>query len=167
MRAGVTAYGILFGAAITTGCQSFQISKVHPMNSRATEAPVSCRAMLIAAEQSIYSLRFELHNRGAATVELSTLEPFTSFTVTGRAGERPVTVHQPALDIPVRPKTIRVGPNATATIETPIRLRIAEGAEAGNDGFVWTIPHDRKSVSLEVRLNLPAPFDALCPIVFQ
>jgi hypothetical protein len=123
--------------------------------------------MAIPAGQGMYSLRFELHNRGAAGVELSTWEPFTSFTVTGKAGEKSVTVHQPALDIPVRPKTIRVPPKGTVTIETPIRLRVAEGAGAGNDGFVWTIPHDRKSVSLEVKLNLPEPFDTQCPIVFR
>jgi hypothetical protein len=121
--------------------------------------------MAIAAEQPMYSLRFELYNRGAIAVELSALEPFTSFTVTATAGERPVIVHRPALDIQVRPMTIRVPPNSTATIETPIRLRITEGAVAGNNGFVWTVPHDRKSVSLEVRLNLPEPFDAPCPIV--
>jgi hypothetical protein len=123
--------------------------------------------MAISAEQAIYSMRFELHNRGAATVELSTLEPFTSFTVTGVAGGKPVTVHQPALDIPVRPMTIRVPPKKTVTIETPIRLRIAQGAEAGSDGFVWTIPHDKKAVSLEVKLNLPEPFDGPCPIAFR
>jgi hypothetical protein len=137
------------------------------MNPITTEAPISCRAIAFAVGDATYSLRFELWNPGTGMVELSTYEPFTAFSVIGTAGNKPLTVHQPALDIGVRPTTIRVPPKATVTIATPIRLRISEGAGPGTDGFIWTIPHDRKSVSLQVKLELPGPFGVVGPIVFQ
>jgi hypothetical protein len=132
-----------------------------------TTASVLCHATAIPSGDANYTLRFELQNRSTAMVEISTYEPFTAFSVVATAGTEQLTVHQPALDIPVKPQTIRVQPKATVVIETPIRLRISEGAEPGTNGFVWTIPHDNKTVSLQVRLNLPGVSGILCPVVFQ
>jgi len=132
-----------------------------------TEDPNLYNAIAVASGDKIYSLHFELHNNGGAPIELSTYEPFTAFSVLATAAGKPLTVHQPALDIPVNPTTIYLPPRGTVTIETPIRLRISEGAEPGNDGFVWTIAHEKEAVSLQIKLNLPMPFAVLCPVLFQ
>lgn len=127
----------------------------------------ACRAVAARSEDGLYSLRFELRNPADAEVELSIHEPFTAFSVLATAGGRALPVHQPALDIPVNPKTLRVPPGGTLTLPTPIRLRISEGAGAGRDGFVWTIPHAPEAVSLQVRLDLPAPFATPCTVSFE
>ena len=130
--------------------------------------PSSCRAIATTSHgTTTYSLHFELRNRGAALIELSIYEPFTAFSVLATAESTPLIVHQPALDIPVNLTTIRLPPSVTVTLETPIRLRIAEGAEPGTDGFVWTIAQRKEMVSLQIKLDLAAPFGALCPLLFQ
>jgi len=132
-----------------------------------TQEPCSCRVIAAACGDAIYSLHFELCNHGTVPIELSTYEPFIAFSVLATADSKPLTVHQPALDIPVNPMTIRLPPKVTVTLETPIRLRISEGAEPGTDGFVWTIAHAKETVSLQIKLDLPAPFAVLCPVLFQ
>ena len=116
---------------------------------------------------SIYSLRFEVRNDDPATIELPTYEPFTAFSIVATAGGKTLTVHQPVLDIPVRPTTIRLTPGVTMIIGTPIRLRIAQGAGPGTDGFVWTIAHEREGLSLETKLELSAPCTIVGPVVFE
>ena len=128
---------------------------------------VSCRVVAFASGDATYGLRFGLRNHGTALLELSTYEPFTAFSVVATADDKPVTVHQPALDIPVNPITIHLPPGVTVTLVTPIRLRISEGADPGTNGFVWTIEHDRETVSLQVSLRLPAPFDGTCQVLFE
>jgi hypothetical protein len=164
---GMALISLLTITVVIASCQSNRTSRSQPMNPTIAEAPISCRAIAIASGDAIYSLRFELSNSGAETLEASTYEPFTAFTVIGTAGNKPLTVYQPMLDIPVRPIIIRVPPKTTVTVATPIQLRISEGAGPGTDGFLWTIPHDRKSVSLQVKLELPGSFGVVGPIVFQ
>lgn len=127
----------------------------------------SCRIIAAASDDAIYSLHFELRNQGVSLIELSTYEPFTAFSVLATADGKPLPVHQPALDIPVNPTTIRLPPRRMVSLETPIRLRIAEGAVPGTDGFIWTIARAKESVFLQVKLDLPAPFAVLCPVLFQ
>jgi hypothetical protein len=132
-----------------------------------TQEPSSCRVIATASGDAIYSLHIELRNHGTKSVELSTYEPFTAFSVLATADSKPLTVQQPTLDIPVNPTTIRLPPRVTVTIETPIRLRISEGAEPGINGFIWTIASAKDTVSLQIKLDLPAPFAVLCPVLFQ
>jgi hypothetical protein len=132
-----------------------------------TQEPGSCRAIAAASGDAIYSLHFELCNRSTALIKLSAYEPFTAFSVLATADGKPLTVHEPALDIPVNPTTITLPPGVIVNLETPIRLRISEGAEPGTDGFVWTIAHAKETVSLQIKLDLPAPFAILCPVLFQ
>ena len=155
---------LLATVAIASG-QSNRMSRSQPMNS--TAASISYRAIATAIRDDIYSLRFEFWNPGTEAVEVSTYEPFTAFSVIGTAGDKPLTVHQPLLNIPVKPTTLRLPPKTTVTVLTPIRLRISEGAAAGTNGFVWTIPHDRKSVSLQVKVEVRGPFEVAGPIVFE
>ena len=132
-----------------------------------TPEPSSCRAIATTRGDTLYSLHFELRNPGATPIELSSYEPFTAFSVLATGDSKPLTVHQPALDIPVNPTTIRLPPMVIVTIETPIRLRISEGAAPGTDGFVWTISNSKGAVSLQIQLDLPAPFAGPCPLLFR
>ena len=129
--------------------------------------PGSCSAIASPAGDDVYALRFVLSNHGDAPIALPVFEPFTAFSVMATADGKPLAVHRPTLDIAVNPATVRLPPGATATIATPIRLRIAEGAAPADYGFVWTIAHRKESVSLQVRLDLPAPFALLCPLSFR
>ena len=137
------------------------------MKPVSSEGPISCRAVAARCGEPIYFLRFELVNSGPASIELETYDPFMAFSVSAWAGGQRLTVHQPVLDIPVRRAILRLLPQVTVTVGTPIRLRIAEGAEAGTDGFVWTIAHARETTLFEVKLELPAPFDVGCRLVFE
>jgi hypothetical protein len=137
------------------------------MHPGSTGESISCRVIALPVGESLYSLRFEIRNAGTEPIEFSTYEPFTAFSVVGTAGNKPLTVHQPALDIPIKPVTFRVPPKSSVALTTPIRLRISEGAGPGTDGFIWTIPHDRGALSLQVKLNLPEPFGVVCPVVFE
>lgn len=128
--------------------------------------PVSCLAFAVAGADT-YALRFELHNSGTAPVELPSYEPFTAFSMRAYANGRTLTVHQPALDIPVRRRHIHLPPNGGTTIVTPIQLRIAENAEPGSDGFIWTISHAAEGMSIDIELHLPAPFDTPCRLRFE
>lgn len=132
-----------------------------------TQEPSACGVVATASGEAIYSLHFKLYNRGPALIELPSYEPFTAFTVLAWADGKPLTVHQPALDIPVNPTTIRLPPGVTVPLETPIRLHIAQDAAPGTNGFVWTIAHAPETISLQIKLDLPAPFSALCPVSFQ
>lgn len=127
----------------------------------------SCRVTAVASGDGRYSLHFELFNNGQAPIELSTYEPFTTFTVLAMAGDEPLTVHKPALDIPINHTILRVPAGGALTLVTPIQLRILEGAEPGDDGFIWTIAEAKENVSLQIKLNLPDPFDLVCPVSFQ
>lgn len=142
-------------------------SPQDPMKPVSSEGPISCRAVAAGCGEPIYFLRFELVNSGPASIELETYDPFMAFSVSAWAGGQRLTVHQPVLDIPVRRAILRLLPQVTVTVGTPIRLRIAEGAEAGTDGFVWTIAHARETTLFEVKLELPAPFDVGCRLVFE
>jgi hypothetical protein len=90
-------------------------------------------------------------------------EPFTAFAVRASAGGAAVPVHEPALDIGVNRTTLRVPAGGTVQLETPIRLRL--DAEPDTDRFVWTVPHRRDGLSVQVDLQLPAPFDVPCEVV--
>lgn len=127
----------------------------------------SCRVSAVASGEGMYSLHFDLFNDTATPVEIGTYEPFTTFTVLALAGDIPLTVHKPALDIPINHTILRVPPGGSLTLVTPIRLRVLEGAEPGNDGFIWTIAETKENVSLQIKLNLPDPFDLVCPVSFQ
>jgi len=127
----------------------------------------TCDVVAFEAGNGLHALRFVLHNRGAADVEVPTYEPFTAFTVLATANGEPLEVHQPALDIGVNATTLHVPAGGAVTLGTPIRLRIAEGADRGNDGFVWTIAHAKDGLSLTVQLDLPEPFALRCPLSFR
>ena len=119
---------------------------------------MSVRAILTPLGDDLFALHFDLINEGPEPIDLPAYEPFLDFSVTARTGGNPVPVRQPALDIGLQATTIHVPAHGSAGLETPIRLRIAAGAEAGTDGFVWTVAHPLAGLSLRIEVGLPAPF---------
>jgi hypothetical protein len=126
-----------------------------------------CHAIATANGEALYSLHFELSNQSPEPIALSIYEPFTAFSVLATAGGKPVAVHRPTLDIAVNPTTIRLPPNAAVTIGTPIQLRISANAEPVAYGFIWTVASEKETVSLQIKLDLPAPFASVCPVSFH
>src|SRR5690348_2817460 len=100
------------------------------MTVRATATPLG---------DDLFALHFDLINDGSDEVEVPAYEPFMEFSVHATADGTPVPVQQPALDTGVRVMTIHVHGHGSTRLDTPIRLRIGADAEAGTDGFVWTI----------------------------
>ena len=119
---------------------------------------MSARATVTPLGDDLFALHFELINDSPAAVEVPAYEPFLDFSVHATAGGTPVAVQQPALDIGVRATTIHVPNHGSTRVDTPIRLRISADADAGTDGFVWTIAHPREGLRLHIDLELPAPF---------
>ena len=138
-----------------------------PTETETGQAPFHCCTSATPGGDGLYSLRFCLVNSGTEPIDLPSYEPFTAFNISATADGKALTVHEPALDIPVNPTTLHVPSGSSLTLETPIQLRISEGAEPGDDGFIWTIAHDKGSVSLQVRLSFPAPFDTICPVTLS
>lgn len=126
-----------------------------------------CRVTAIPNGDGTYALRFELHNAGDTPVELSTYEPFTSFSVSAMVEGKAVSVHQPVLDIPVNPITLTVPRAGAITVDTPIRIRMESNAGPGTDGFVWTIPYPAAKVKLAITPDLPAPFNQPCQVTVK
>jgi hypothetical protein len=121
-------------------------------------APSPCRAVLTAASDGEYSVRFTLSNPTARPIALESYEPFLQFRVRATAGGRDLAVAQPALDIPLQPTTITVPAAGSVDLVTPIRLRLRPGAPSA-ERFVWSIAHDPRGVELTFTLDLPPPFD--------
>jgi hypothetical protein len=119
---------------------------------------MTVRAVLTPLGEDLFGLHFDLINDGPEPIEIPAYEPFLAFSVLAAAGSTPVPVRQPALDLGLQATTIHLAPHAGTTLETPIRLHIAAGAEAGTDGFVWTVAHPLAGLSLRIDLALPAPF---------
>lgn len=126
----------------------------------------SATATALPLGEDRYALSFELHNSAAVAVHVTAYEPFLQFEVLADSEGGAVPVHQPPLDIGVRQVTISVPGGGSTVLQTPVRLRVQEGADAGWDGLLWTVPRARDAVSWQVRLLLPAPFDLTCPLSF-
>jgi hypothetical protein len=121
-------------------------------------APNPCRVVVTPASASDYGLRFQLSNPTTQEITLDTVEPFLQFRVRATAGGAEVPVVEPALDLPVQPKTITIPPSGSVELVTPIRLRFGAGP-ASQDRFVWSIARAPQGVQLAFTLTLPAPFD--------
>lgn len=125
----------------------------------AMNASPPCRAVLTPASDGEYSIRFELSNPTGHAIALDTYEPFLQFHLRAAANGAALAVDQPALDIPVQPKTLAVPPAGTVELVTPVRLRLRAGVPPAQNRFVWSIAHEPRGVQLTFSLDLPQPFD--------
>ena len=137
------------------------------LSTEVSSVPVIFRAIASRSDQDIYSLRFEFINVGLETIVIVVFRPLTAFEILATSDGESVPVHRPALDIRAMPVSLQVPPAVTIGVDTPVTLRIAEGSELGDDGFVWTIPHAKETLSLSLQLTIPPPFDMTCPVEFQ
>ena len=103
-----------------------------------------------------------LSNPTKQPISLATYEPFLQLHVRATAGGAELRVEQPALDIPVQPKTITIQPAGSTELATPVRLRLRAGAPPSQDPFVWSIAHEPAGVQLTFTLELSPPFDQPC-----
>jgi len=147
-------------SGIVLGCQPGLNAQPSNRNEPpAMTAPPPCRAVLTPASDDEYSVRFELSNPTGHAIALDTYEPFLQFHVRAAANGAALAVDQPALDIPIQPKTLAVPAAGTVELVTPVRLRLRAGVPPAQDRFVWSIAHDPKGVQLTFSLDLPPPFD--------
>ena len=146
-------------SGIVLACQPGR--NVQPPNRNELPAMKSspCRAVLTPASDGEYGVRFELSNPTGHAIALDTYEPFLQFQVRATANGAALAVDQPALDIPVQPKTVMVPAAGTIELVTPVRLRLRAGAPPAQDRFVWSIAHEFAGVQLIFTLELPPPFD--------
>jgi hypothetical protein len=101
-------------------------------------------------------LAFSVHNPGQQPAMVSYFKPFIRFDLSVWAGEEPVRVTQPAYDVPAQPQTATIAPGESVRIDTPIRLRFAEGEQSLHlhQPTVWTLEHAPAPVLVRVLLHL-------------
>jgi len=129
--------------------------------------PIDCSVIGRTAHDATYGLCFEFLNRGTEAITFSTFEPFLAFSLLASVNGAPVAIDQPRLDIAVRPMVVQLPPGVPVALGTPIRLRFRAGAAPGRDGLVWTISAANEAVSLQIKLDLPAPLDIFCPVLLR
>jgi hypothetical protein len=152
-------------AVFALGCSTTARQPLHDEVTQVSNESSACRVTTRSGGNGTHALRFELYNAGDTAVTLQPYEPFLSFTMQARSEGQVVRVHQPSLDIPVRPTTLTVPAGGSVPLETPIRLQFESDANAAaDDGFIWTLARSAGPVELEFRLELPPPFDAPCSI---
>jgi hypothetical protein len=127
---------------------------------------MTARAFVTDLGDDLYALHVDLVNDSPDPVEVAVCEPFLDFTVVAVADQAEVPVRQPALDVGVRRATVRIPAHCHIKVETPIRLRIAAGAEPGDDPYVWTIAHAREGLAVHLYLELPSPYGGECDVFF-
>ncbi len=127
---------------------------------------MTARAFATDLGNGLFALHVDLVNDSTDPVEVAVGEPFLDFTVVAVAGQAEVPVDRPPLDADVRRTTRRIPAHCHAKVETPIRLRIAAGAEAGDDPYVWTVAHARDGLAVHLDLELPSPYGGECDVFF-
>ena len=127
---------------------------------------MTARAFVTDLGDDLFALHVDLVNDSPDPVEVAIGEPFLDFTVVAVADQAEVPVARPSLAAEVRPTTLRIPAHCHAKVETPIRLRIAAGAEAGDDPYVWTVPHARDGLAVHLYLKLPSPYGGECDVFF-
>jgi hypothetical protein len=146
-------------SAIVLACQPGRSAQSPNRNEPPAMKASPCRAVLTPASDGEYGVRFELSNPTGHAIALDTYEPFLQFQVRAATNGAALAVDQPALDIPVQPKTLTVPAAGTVELVTPVRLRLRAGVPPAQDRFVWSIAHEPKGVQLTFSLDLPPPFD--------
>lgn len=94
------------------------------------------------------SLRIE---NGRSPMVLRYFSPLMLRDFTVRLARSPLSLAQPAIDMPVQPQTLRLPPRGRATVPVIIRLRFrpTSGPLLSADRFVQTIDHAPARVQIE------------------
>lgn len=127
---------------------------------------MTARAFVTDLGGDLFALHVDLVNDSPDPVEVTVGEPFLDFTVVAVADRAEVPVARPPLEAGGRRTTLRIPAHSHAKVETPIRLRIAAGAEPGDDPYVWTVAHDLDGLAVHLHLELPSPWGGECDVFF-
>lgn len=96
----------------------------------------------MVADDRGWSIAFVLHNTTTKEQRGTVLEPIAAFSleIKSATGE-PLSLAQPALDIPGQPRVLVLAPGASAELATPIRLRFDPKVppSGGDDPMLWSI----------------------------
>jgi hypothetical protein len=98
------------------------------------------------------SLGFELANTGERSWSGTVFEPVIPWDLRAYVGGEPVRVRQPALDIGVRPRRIRLAPGESTELPSPIVLVFEEEPDSPRTWSLATPPPD--AVELEATLTI-------------
>jgi hypothetical protein len=98
---------------------------------------LSCRLVTYPGPRPSLSLAFELRNDGDRSWAGQVLEPVVPWDLEAwDEEERPVRVRQPSLDLPLRPRTVALGPGEATELPCPIVLVFEE---IDPEPFVWSL----------------------------
>ena len=119
-------------------------------------------ARIVAHPGPSIGLAIELANDGDADWAGTVFEPVIPWDLKAWVDGAEVRVSQPALDIGVRPRPLRLAPGERTELPSPIVL-VFEGADKPDSPFVWTLKTaPAEAVDLEATVTaggakLPAP----------
>jgi hypothetical protein len=95
-------------------------------------------ARIVAHPGPSISLAIELANDGDADWSGKVFEPVIPWDLKAWVDGNEVRVSQPALDVGVRPRSIRLAPGERTELPSPIVL-VFEDAEKSDSPFIWTL----------------------------
>ncbi len=108
----------------------------------------SCRLLVTQRNDQRYRLSVEVTNPGLVSVELEYFHP-PSFALEARVEGRRIEVRKPRFDHPVVPRVLRVEPQSTRVLETPITVEFASpSAPLGVSVQQWQLIHPPAVVQL-------------------
>jgi hypothetical protein len=85
------------------------------------------------------SLGIELANAAAAEWRGTVFEPLVPWDLRAWVDGRELKVRQPALDLAVRPRQVRLAPGERTELPSPIVLIFEEDGERPDSAFVWVL----------------------------
>jgi hypothetical protein len=100
---------------------------------------LSARIAAHAGPRPSISLGVELANAGEAEWRGTLFEPLVPWDLRAWVDGREVKVRQPALDLAVRPRQVRLGPGERTELPSPIVLVFEEEGERADSPFVWVL----------------------------
>jgi hypothetical protein len=95
-------------------------------------------ARIVAHPGPTISLAVELANDGDADWAGTVFEPIVPWDLRAWVDGEEVRVSQPALDIGVRPRPVRLAPGERTELPSPIVL-VFEGTKKPDSPFIWTL----------------------------
>jgi hypothetical protein len=113
-----------------------------------------CRLVVHPGPRPSISLGFELENTGAEPWAGRVLEPIVPWDLRAWADGHEIAVRQPALDLPLRPRSIRLEPAERVELACPIVLVFEPDGTADDGPFVWTLAGPPATVELDGTITI-------------